>query len=177
MKRTYRPEIVIAATIAWFGMAITPAMATTIIQTGTNVTAIDGIVIAGNTYNVTFGTTVDTTFNTLSAATTAAGALRAALNADATALTVAFSDFSFIVCSSPSGPVACNGDVSANQSQSAGGWSDLGAFTGIPVNVDSPAAAFTLLGTPEPVAMTTVGLGLGIVFLVTRLRRPSKDVQ
>ena len=40
----------------------TTARADTIVASGGNVTAINGITIAGITYNVTFGTTIDTTF-------------------------------------------------------------------------------------------------------------------
>ena len=121
MKRAHRPEMIVAATIAWFGLAITPAMGATVMTTGTNATAIDNLVIAGNTYNVTFGTTIDTTFSSSSQATSAADAIVAALDSDPTAVTVGFSDFTFMVCQAADAP-GCDGKLSANPGGTAGGW-------------------------------------------------------
>jgi hypothetical protein len=61
----------------------TSARADTIVASGGNVTAINGITIAGTTYNVTFGTTIDTTFaGNASNASTANAAILADLNSD-----------------------------------------------------------------------------------------------
>lgn len=177
MKQIHRPELLIAAALAWFGMTITPAVAATIIQTGTNVTEIDNIAILGNTYDVTFGTTIDTTFNTFSLATSAADAIRAVLNADPTDLTVGPNTFRFFVCSNASGPGSCDGDWAVNEITGPGGWNDVGTHTGVPVNVDNPAADFTLQGTPEPGAATTVGLGLVGIFLAVNRRRLSTAIR
>jgi len=166
MKRVNRSHMLLAAVMGWSGMTM-PAVAATIVQSGTNVTEIDNIVILGNTYNVTFGTTVDTTFNSSSLATTAADALRAVLNGDPTALTVGPTDFSFFVCSASSGPGSCDGDLAREQ---AGSWINAGIFTGHTVNVDNPVAKFALVGTPEPAAVGLAGFGLALLCLAKKRR-------
>jgi hypothetical protein len=110
----------IATMLATFGMTVAPAMATTFVQNGSNVTAIDNIVILGNTYDVAFGNTVDTTFGSTALAISATDAIRAALNSDLTDITVGPSDLEFIVCSSSSGSGSCDGDLAANEGQARG---------------------------------------------------------
>jgi hypothetical protein len=71
-------KLTIAILLATFGMTVAPAMATTIVRSGTDVEAIDDIVISGDTSDVTFGEIVDTTFDSTALASSAAADLRTA---------------------------------------------------------------------------------------------------
>jgi hypothetical protein len=152
-------------------------MATTFVQSGSNVTAIDNIVILGNTYDVTFGNTVDITFGSAALATDAADTIRAALNSDPTDITVGPSDLNFTVCSSSSGSGSCDGDVAANEIEGPGGWNNVGTHTGFGLNVDNPAADFTLVGAPEPGVLTMVVPGLALLLLAGKRRRRPAPIQ
>jgi hypothetical protein len=69
-------KLTIAILLATFGMTVAPAMATTIVRSGTDVEAIDDI--SGDTSDVTFGEIVDTTFDSTALASSAAADLRTA---------------------------------------------------------------------------------------------------
>jgi hypothetical protein len=156
----------------------TSARADTIVASGGNVTAINGITIAGTTYNVTFGTTIDTTFaGNSSNASTANAEILLDLNSG-TYLTV--------------GVGACAGGVDGGvftyyvarqgtvcSGSGSGQWVSLTATT--------PFYAFDVLGgtmlwdefavaptsTPEPgtLSLTLTGVGLLGLTLVARKRK------
>ncbi len=154
--------------LATLGMTIAPAMATTIVKSGTDVEAIDNLVILGNTYDVTFGETVDTTFDSTALANSAAAAIRAALNSESPDITVGPSDLHFIVCASFSGPGSCNGDASGSIPME---WIDDGVVSGWDLNVHNPAAEFKLVGTPEPGVVNMVLPALALILVAARRRR------
>jgi len=171
MKRAHAPGILTAATILFFAM--TPAMATTVVQSGNTATEIDGLVILGNVYDVTFGTTIDTTFTAGSNAQAAVQAIVSALNTDSTATAAGFGgDFNFVVCTSSSGPGSCDGEVGQDGPPATiGGWVVQGSATGLAVNVDRSAADFALQRAPEPGALIISGSGFALILLGAWRRR------
>ncbi len=173
---TKRPVLLVAAAVAWFGMTIAPAKAYTIIQSGNDVTGIDGLIILGNTYDVTFGTTPDTTFDTLSSAQTAADDILAVLNVDLTDTEVGGAS-EYFVCSSVPAADSCQGEQVDNESNIVGGWNDVGTHsgTGVGISASNPAAEFTLAtSTPEPGSLGTILIGLAaMAWAVGRKRRVS----
>jgi PEP-CTERM motif-containing protein len=72
----------IPVVLLFTALGSTAAHADTIVTSGGNVTGIDGITIAGTTYNVTWGTVIDTTF---AASLTNATAMNNAIAADLSA--------------------------------------------------------------------------------------------
>lgn len=153
-------------TIAWFGITITSATATSIVQTGDIVTGINGLLIDGNIYNVTFGTTIDTTFSSLSSAGDAANAIVSELNTETNAEEVTGGDFTATVCYFNAGSGECNGVLMENFGVLPSAWINNGATADRNVNVDLPAAEFALQA-PEPGSIITA-LGLGILFLAAK---------
>lgn len=173
-----RPALLLAGTVFWFGMAIAPAKAYTIIQSGNDVREIDGLTILGNTYDVTFGATPDTTFDTLSSAQTAADDILAVLNVDLTDTEVGSDAGQYFVCSSVPAADTCLGEQVANESNIVGGWNDVGThsgLTGVGISASNPAAEFTLVtATPEPGSLGTILIGLAaMAWAIERKRRVS----
>lgn len=178
-SRRYPYAAATAIIVTWFGIAIAPLDATpTIVQSGNTVTAIDNLVIAGNTYDVTFGTTADTTFGSPSTAVTALDAILTALNTSPTAeYAGASGDFFFFVCSSSSAASTCTGPAGENTGQTLPPtWGQVGSNADQPLSIDVPGAEFALqggsqtpTGTPEPGSFSTP-LGLGLILLLAKRR-------
>jgi hypothetical protein len=154
--------------VAWLGLANQPAVAATIVQVGSNVTAIDGIVINGVTYNVVFGTAVDTTFSTEAMALAAGNAIDTILNGDLTDSTVGPSDQPvYAVCDTNLGSGQCDAQFFTNFTLPPPSWTSTGEGVGQPSTVK---ADFTIaVSTPEPGTLPTV-LAAGMLIWVAKRR-------
>jgi len=160
------------------------ASADTIIASGGNVTAIDGITIAGTTYNVTFGTTEDTTFSgDLTDAATAYDDIFADLTSSSTYVTVG-GEYGVIVNASPDfyliGEPSADGDWTM---LGEGDIDPIGLLPGgffIPFVISEPAlfAEFSVVpvATPEPgsVMLLLTGLVLlGLMYVWRKRKAPA----
>jgi hypothetical protein len=152
----------------------TTARADTIItNAGGSVTAIDGITIAGATYNVTFGVTEDTTFNAIS--TTSAQGIANQLNTDLGSLDI-------------------NSPLGVFYAFEFGGGQAMGSANGPPWNLNPPTvfsdiqwntfvgenatvvlqtywAEFAPVATPEPDTATLTLSGFGLLGLALVMRK------
>ena len=171
---------IIPVLLLFVALGSTSARADTIISSGGNVTEIDGVTIAGITYNVTFGTIDDMTF-----ATNAANALAAE-----TAILVDLNSGTYTMAGG-----GCRAGVDAGTATLAaqagvpacGGlpWDTYAFFTAAYTSGVTPGfqvwAEFAVapVPTPEPgvLMLTLTGVGLLGLMVVLRKRRANPLVR
>ena len=149
-------------------LASTAARADTIITSGGYVTAIDGITIAGTTYDVTFGTTEDMTFsgNTTGAADAAAD-ISSDLNGYDCVTANCYESIGVYATSTVTDEALGNGSGSWGVgTDTSAGFNALVAENG----TGAAWAEFDPTPTPEPATSSLMLIGLGMLGLVMRKR-------
>jgi hypothetical protein len=149
-------------------LASTAARADTIITSGGYVTGIDGIAIAGTTYDVTFGTTEDTTF---SGNTTGAADAAADISSDLNGY-----DCVTVYCYESIGVYANSAVADEALGNGSGSWG-VGTDTSTDFNnlvgengTGAAWAQFDPTPTPEPATGSLTLIGVGMLGFVMRKR-------
>jgi len=165
----------IPVVLLFTALGSTAARADMIVTTGGNVTGINGITVAGTTYNVTWGTAIDTTF---AASPADAGEVNEAIVLD---LTAAGASGVADSAGTDIGAVGADAGVETDYgAESMGGVWLLGAVpTAIFLSAQQAVPSvyawdeFAVVATPEPgsAALTLTGLGglLGLLVVMRKL--------
>jgi hypothetical protein len=163
---------VVPLLILCMAIVSTPASADslTIIETGGDVTAIDGLTILGNTYDVTFVNTITpaVTFTSQTDGETAATAIDNALNG--------ISSFPYTILGGVNVFVPYSSTLDVGISCGSGSctgptWTMWTTAIYIPHNPTLgpfPYAEFTVVSTPEPGTLSLLLVGLGLCGLMMR---------
>ena len=144
------------------------ARADTIVQSGGIVTAIDGITIAGTTYNVTFGMTDDTTFAGSATALTAIDAL----SVDLTPFPAVNQNFTNLIgVDGGSGTIYTAGVEVAPLLFFFTSTMAQTSFSNFVGSGLAGYAEFTPRATPEPDTFTLALTGIGLLGLLAVIRK------
>jgi len=154
----------IPVALLFTALGSTAALADTVIATGQDVTAIDGIVIAGTTYNLTFTTTALTSYT---GAPTGITAVETQLISDLTGYFFVDGEIGLILYNGVTGEDII---VGPNNWTMNNGAESFACTPG--ANCAAIYADFTPVTTPEPGTLTL--LGSGLLGLVGVLRRKAR---